>query len=317
MCVAAAAAIISTGASIAGQVISFGAQNKQAWEQRAYNAQVEAQQEKYRAEVIAYQNVVYQQEVDYGHKQLDYQESEFKRQEKFADKATDSIQKNLFAQYATILQRAVEENMASTFQSVDVQKQANAMRAKGQAMADAKGIEGASIEQLLNDVSREAGDQESIIALNRSATQRQLNLEAMGLKASADQQLYNLPIQTFQPIAPLNPPQPVSPVTPAAPVAGPNRGAMVANVVGGVVSGVNTYATWSGQGFKKAIAEPDLYGRPGLGALSHWRTPGRPANCAPARRSDGEGQSGCDQSRCRGAGTAVPRLPRLAAERSE
>ena len=28
MCVAAAAAIISTGASIAGQVISFGAQNK-------------------------------------------------------------------------------------------------------------------------------------------------------------------------------------------------------------------------------------------------------------------------------------------------
>ena len=61
MCVAAAAAIVSTGASIAGSVIGFQAQNKAAWEQRAYNAQVEAQQLKYRAELIRHQNAVYQQ----------------------------------------------------------------------------------------------------------------------------------------------------------------------------------------------------------------------------------------------------------------
>lgn len=254
MCVAAAAAVISTGASIAGQIIGFGAQNKQAWEQRAYNAKVEAQQEKYRAELIKYQNVVYQQEVDHGHKQLDYQRSEFARQDNLVTKARESIQKNLFAQYATLLQRAVEENMATTFQSVENDKSVIAARANGQAAADARGVEGNSLEQLLNDVSREGGDNETILQLNRSATARQLNLEAMGLKASADQQLYNLPIQTFQPSGPINPPSPVSPVQPAAPVAGPNRGAMIANIVGTVSTGMSNYASWSGQSFKQAFS---------------------------------------------------------------
>ena len=184
MCVAAAAAVISTGASIAGQIIGFGAQSKAAWEQRAYNAKVEAQQEKYRAELIQYQNVAYQQEVDHGHKQLGYQRSEFARQDKVVTNARESIQKNLFAQYATLLQRAVEENMATTFQSVENQKNVLAAQAKGQISADARGVEGNSIEQLINDVAREGGDNESILQLNRSATARQLNLEAMGLKAS-------------------------------------------------------------------------------------------------------------------------------------
>jgi hypothetical protein len=253
MCVAAAAAIVSTGASIAGQVIGFNAQNKAAWEQRAYNAQVEAQQLKYRAELIKYQNVVYQQEVDHGHKVLDYQEGEFDRQATFRANAQESIQKNLFAQYATLLQRQVEEGMAFTFENVNASKDAAAMRAKGQVAADARGIEGSSVEQLIDSVSREEGDNLTILQMNRSASQRQLALEAMGLKASADQQLYNLPTQTFQPIAPLNPPQPVSPVQPAAPVAGPNRGAMIANVVGSVVQGASNYASWSGQTMANAF----------------------------------------------------------------
>lgn len=253
MCVAAAAAILSTGASVAGSIIGFQAQNAQAWEQRAYNAKVESINEKYRAELIQYQNVVYQQEVDYGGKMLDYQKGEFSRQEAFQEKAVQSVQKNLFAQYATLLQRAVEEDMSNSFDVMSNDKATMAARAKGQVVADARGIEGSTVEQLINDASRQGGENDTILALNRSATARQLNLEAMGLKASADQQIYNLPVQTFQPMAPLNPPQPVSPVQPAAPVAGPNRGAMIANVVGGVVSGVNNYATWSGQSYKNAF----------------------------------------------------------------
>lgn len=253
MCIAAAAAVVSTGASIAGQIIGFNAQNKAAWEQRAYNAKVEAQQEKYRAELIKYQNVVYQQEVDHGHKMLDYQESEFGRQAEFRKNAQASIEKNLFAQYATLLQRMVEENMAASLNGTGVQRDAQALRAKAQAAADSRGIEGSSVEQIINDVSRQEGENLTVMELNRSATQRQLNLEAMGLKASADQQLYNLPLQTFQPNAPLNPPQPVSPVTPAAPVAGPNRAAMVTNVVGSVVQGMSNYASWSGQTMKSAF----------------------------------------------------------------
>ncbi|MCV9936120.1 hypothetical protein OIU35_07065 [Boseaceae bacterium BT-24-1] len=247
-------AAAGTAASIGGSIMSFGAQNKAAWEQRAYNAKVEAQQEKYRAELIQYQNVVYQQDVDHGHKQLDYQESEFKRQDTLVTNARESIQRNLFAQYATLLQRAVEENMSTTFQTVQNDKSVVAARAKGQVTADARGVEGSSVEQLMNDISRERGDNETILQLNRSATARQLNLEALGLKASADQQLYNLPIQTFQPAGPINPPSPISPVQPAAPVAGPNRGAMMANVVGAVTTGMSNYATWSGQTMKQAFS---------------------------------------------------------------
>ncbi|KRE04666.1 hypothetical protein ASE61_06995 [Bosea sp. Root670] len=253
MCVAAAAAVIGTAAGIGGQIIGYQAQNKAAWEHRAYNAQVEAQQLKYRAELIKYQNVTYQQEVDHGHKVREWKETEFDRQATFRANAQDSIQKNLFAQYATLLQRQVEEGMAFTFDSVNTAKDAAALRAKGQVAADAKGIEGSSIEQLIDDVSRQEGDTRTVMQMNRSATQRQLALEAMGLKASADQQLYNLPTNVFQPEAALNPPQPVNPVSPAAPVASPNKGAVIANVVGSVVSGMSNYASWSGQSMANAF----------------------------------------------------------------
>ena len=254
MCIAAAAAIVSTGASVAGSIIGFHAQNKAAWEQRAYNAKVEAQQEKYRAELIQYQNVVYQQEVDYGYKLHEYKQGEFDRQKTTIANAVKSVEQNLFAQYATLLQRAVEENTAAGIDSFNYARSATATRAKARATADARGTEGSSIDQLINDVSRQDAEAQNIVKMNRSATQRQLNLEALGLKASADQQIYNLPIQTYSPAAPLNPPQPVSPVQPASPVASPSRGAMIANVVGGVVQGMSNYATWSGQTMKQAFS---------------------------------------------------------------
>jgi type II secretory pathway pseudopilin PulG len=254
MCIVAAAAVVGTAASIGGSIMGFQAQNKAAWEQRAYNMKVEAQQERYRAELIEYQNVVYQGEVDHGHKLLDYSEGEFSRQAKFRDNAAESIQKNLFAQYATIFQRAIEENIASAFDVRAVAKEGQAVRAKARAAADSKGVEGASVEAIIDDVSRQEGENRVLLEMNRSATQRQLHLEAMGLKASADQQLYNIPLQTFQPSAPLNPPNPISPVTPAAPVASPSRGAMVANVIGAGVQGLSNYASWSGQTMKQAFS---------------------------------------------------------------
>lgn len=254
MCIVAAAAVVSTGASIGGQLMGYQAQNKAAWEQRAHNAKIEAINEKYRAEIVQHQNVVYQQEVDHGGKMLEYQRSEFDRQGKMVENATESIQKNLFAKYAAILQRQVEEGMATAFDLQANEKAAMAARAKGQVAADAKGIEGSTIEQLIDDVSRQEGDNETILELNRSATMRQLTLEAMGLKANADAALYNLPIQTYNPIPPINPPSPVNPVRPEAPVAGPNRGAMVANVVGAGIQGMSNYATWSGVKFSEAFS---------------------------------------------------------------
>jgi hypothetical protein len=243
----AIAAGVSTAASVGGSIMNFGAQNKAAWEQRAHNAKLEAINEKYRAEVIQYQNVVYQQEVDHGGKMLEHQRSEFDRQGRMVENATVSIQKNLFAKYGQLLQRQIEEGMAAAFDLQANEKAGMANRAKAQVAADAKGIEGSSVEQLIDDVSRQQGDNETVLNLNRSATMRQLTLEAMGLKASADQALYNIPIQTYAPVAPINPPSPVNPVRPEAPVASPNRGAMIANVIGAGVQGVSNYATWSGK----------------------------------------------------------------------
>lgn len=254
MCIVAAAAVVSTAASIGGQVMGFQAQNKASWEQRAHNAKLEAINEKYRAEVIQYQNVVYQQDVDHGGKMLEHQRSEFDRQGRMVENATESIQKNLFAKYGQLLQRQIEEGMAAAFDLQANEKAGLAARAKAQVAADAKGIEGSSVEQLIDDVSRQQGDNETILSLNRSATMRQLTLEAMGLKANADAALYNLPIQTYNPIAPINPPSPVNPVRPEAPVASPNRAAMVANVVGAGIQGMSNYATWSGQKFSEAFS---------------------------------------------------------------
>ncbi len=227
---------------VVGQVMGFQAQNKASWEQRAHNAKLEAINEKYRAELIQYQNVVYQQEVDYGGKMLDHQRSEFDRQGRMVENATESIQKNLFAKYGQ-LQRGWP--LHSIFRPTKRPAWQPALRRRSRPTP--RGSKGPASSSLSTTCRGSRGDNETVLNLNRSATMRQLTLEAMGLKASADQALYNIPIQTYAPVAPINPPSPVNPVRPEAPVASPNRGAMVANVVGAGIQGMSNHATWSGK----------------------------------------------------------------------
>lgn len=253
MCVTAAAAIVSGGASIAGSIFGYNEAKKQALQQQLYNLQAETQEEKYRAELTRYQGVVYKQEIKYGHQVLDWQKSEFARQGEMVEKAQANVNKNLLNNYATLLQRQVEEHMAAAFDIENTERQARKLRASAQVTADARGVEGNSVESVINDVSRQAGEATHILELNRSATMRQLNLEMMGLKASADQALYNIPIQTYGPREPLHPPQPISPTKPAAPVAMPSRSALMVNVVGGVLQGMQNYASWSGQTMRQAF----------------------------------------------------------------
>lgn len=253
MCVTAAAAIISAGTQIAGSVMGYQSQKTQAYQQWLYNAQTTRINEEHRAELIKYQNTVYDQEIDYKGEVLGWQKSEFARQGKMVDNAVKSIEANRFTQYATLLQRQVEEQIAAAFNIDTVERQARKMRASAQVAADSRGVEGPSIEQIINDVSRQEGDAITVLELNRSATMRQLNLEMMGLKASADQALYNIPIQTYGPLDPVQTPAPVPQVQPTAPVPMPSRGAMVTNVVGGVLQGMQNYASWSGQSFRQAF----------------------------------------------------------------
>lgn len=253
MCITAAAAIISAGTSIAGSIMGYNDAKKQGYQQWLYNAQVTRINEEHRVEVIKYQNTVYDQDIKYGREYLGWQKNEFARQERMVETATKQIEQNRFTQYAAMLQRQVEEQIAAALNIETVERQMRKAQASAQATADARGVEGSSIEQLIGDVARQAGDAITVLEMNRSATMRQLNLEMMGLKASADQALYNIPLQTFSPSQPLNPPAPVNPVQPTAPVSMPSRGAMVANVVGGVIQGMQNYASWSGQTMRQAF----------------------------------------------------------------
>ncbi|WP_043879572.1 virion core protein, T7 gp14 family [Azorhizobium caulinodans] len=246
MCtVAAGVGIVQAGTGIFGAIAGNSSATRAAYQQQLYNAQVEAQQERYRAELIRYQNVTYKQDIDYGHEVLSWQKDEFSRQDKLLNRSVGQIEQNRFTQYATMLQRMVEEQIASAFDVQNVDRQSRKMAASAQVKADARGTEGQSIEQIINDVARQAGDATTVLELNRSATMRQLNLEMMGLKAGSDQALYNLNVGTYSPQQPLKAPQPVSPVTPAAPVQMPSSSALAVNVVGSVLSGVNAYNSLS------------------------------------------------------------------------
>lgn len=242
MCtVAAGVAGLQAGAGAFGQISSHNAATRYAYQMQLYNAQAEAQQERYRAELIRYQNVSYKQEIDYGRDVLSWQKDEFSRQDKLLNRSVGQIEQNRFTHYATMLQRMVEEQIASAFDVQNVDRQSRKMAASAQVKADARGTEGQSIEQIINDVARQAGDATTVLELNRSATMRQLNLEMMGLKAGSDQALYNLNVNTYSPREPIKPPPPASPVKPEAPVPTPSSGALAVNVVGSLFSGFNTY----------------------------------------------------------------------------
>jgi hypothetical protein len=252
VCLTAAAAVASTGASIAGQLIGYGEAKKAAYDQQLFNAETTAQEERYRAEFMAYQNVEYRQNIDYKRSVNDFSKSEFDRQKGMIDKAVKGIEANRFGQYAAILQRQVEETIASAFNLDTIGKEGRKAAARARVEGAERGS-GSSIEQVIADVSRQAGEAVTIMEMNRSGTMRQLALEAQGIKANMDQALYNIPVQVFGPSGPLTPPSPVRHAQPAAPVPQPSMAATLVNLTGSVVQGMSNYASWSGQSVKSAF----------------------------------------------------------------
>ncbi|MBE7185480.1 MAG: hypothetical protein INR68_13875 [Methylobacterium mesophilicum] len=245
MCVGVMAAA-TTALSAGGQVAGFLGAKKAAAEQNLYNMKVETQQLQYRVELTNYNNKTYEQDIKYGGEVLDYQKNEFRRQNETLDRATTNIQDNYFVQVGTLMKRMVEENISAAFQMDDVAKASRKEKASRQVQADARGVEGNSVEAVISDVARQEGDAITVMEMNRSATQRQLMLEAMQLKTSADGAIMNLPVNTYQPLAPAQPPAPISPVAPAPKMNGPSVGSLVTGIAGSFVDGANNYASWSG-----------------------------------------------------------------------
>ncbi|WP_285295781.1 virion core protein, T7 gp14 family [Aureimonas altamirensis] len=164
--------------------------------------------------------------------------------------ARKSIESNRVAAYGQIMQRQIEEAIASAFDMNTVERQSLQMQRQSEARMADRGIEGSTAEQLLNDIQRQEGDAIAVLDMNRSATQRQLFLEATGLKASFDQQLYNMQMGTVAPMQPIQTPQPISPVSPSAPVAQPSLAAAGFNMLGGVVQGMQSVSAWNNERIK-------------------------------------------------------------------
>jgi hypothetical protein len=219
----------------------------------AHNALVDRQNTQHYKEVLKYQTKQYELDTQYAWDMFKFQQSEWDRQSQFLERAGDQIERNLLSNYSQMIQRQIEEQMASAFGLQTAERQSRAERAQAQVMADARGVEGNSVDSLIADIARHEGESATVIALNRSATSRQLMMEAMGLKASADADFNKLPIKSWSTLAPVNTPAPVSPVAPQPPVAQPNVGAAVANIVGGVTQGFVNYANWSGQSVSQAF----------------------------------------------------------------
>lgn len=253
MCPPAALALVSTAASVGGTVMGFMGQQANARAQMAHNALVDRQNTQHFKEVLKWQTEQYREDTAHAWRMFEFTKQEWDRQEQFLNRAGEQIEQNLINKFGANLLQQIEQNMASAFSAEDISRQGRRARAEAQVMADMRGVEGNSVDAILQNINFQEGEATTMVDLNRSATQRQLVLEAMGLKAEADANFLNLPMKTFAPQQAVAPPQPVSPVAPQAPVPQPNAGAMIANVVGGVAQGFVNYANWSGQSVAQAF----------------------------------------------------------------
>jgi len=154
---------------------------------------------------------------------------------------------------------------------------------KAQAQVVAAGMEGASVDRLVNDYDRQLGDFRALQQINQNFRERQYTREQAGLvagylsKYNSQQfykpQPYQDPIRPFAPLPTLVMPQP-----PSMTGAGPSQMAAGLGVGNAVMGGINTgLSVWQGlQQFTSSGKPggsfgvggvPDLPGLSGAGAL--------------------------------------------------
>lgn len=235
-------AAIGGAISIGTSLLSYNAQKAQSAKDNAYNLQVQATQEAYRADLLKYGNTVYEQEIDYGNEVLSYQKAEFGRQVDLVEKAQAGIEKNYLAKVGTLLQRRVEETMAFALGVNDVADEGRKQRSTIAAKSADRGLEGVSVEAVLGDISRQEGEAITSLTMTEEAKQRQFIVDGASLKAEADSQRLNTVVRTYNPTAPVQAPSPVNPVTPAAQRSDPSVGTLIAGIGAGVGNSVASAA---------------------------------------------------------------------------
>jgi hypothetical protein len=217
---------------------------------RAAALQRQAVEEKYRTDMYKYGNETYAQDVKFGEETLEYQKTEFDRQGRMIDKARAGIEKNYINKVGQLLQQQVEEEIALAFTDEKLNTEGRSARSTAAVKAGDRGFEGASVDAVMDDISRQEGESLTIVDLNRQAGARQKTWEALGLKAESDDRLFNLQTQTYNPSGPIKTPGPAGAVMPAAPLSKPSSGALAINIGTSVLGGLNSAVaskSWNGK----------------------------------------------------------------------
>lgn len=250
--------IATLAVGVAGAAASYGQGQQNAAKSNAANLQRQAVEEKYRVDMYKHGTEIYNQDIKFGGQVLEYQKTEFDRQGRMIEKARDGLETNYIRKVGQLLQRQVEEEMALAFQDDSVARQGREARGTAVVDADKRGVEGNSVDAVLDNISRQQGEAMTIVDLNRQAGRQQSMWDALGLKAENDERLYSLQVQTYNPSAPIQAPGPAGAVAPAQRVSGPSTGSLLLGIGSSVLDAGKSAITnksWDGSlsGLSKAF----------------------------------------------------------------
>lgn len=243
LAIAGASFALQAGQSIM-QAQAAGKAAKQ--QQRQQDTEMWAQiADRFRA--IEYAEEQYARDMSFARETLDYAQAEFSRQTKTVERGRETIQRNTSDEVSAVLARQIEEDMALILGARETSRAATGNRATLRAQAGDRGVEGNSVEAIIQDVSRQEGDALNVQAMNRSASDRMLTRQAITTRAQGTQQMMGMGVQTMAPQSQVRVAAPMASIVQQAPVARPNTTLQMAMGIGNAAVGAfNSYNRLAG-----------------------------------------------------------------------
>lgn len=215
-------------------------------QQRQQDATTRAQIDD-RMRAISYAEEQFARDLSFARETLDYSQTEFARQTTVVNRGRETIQRNTSDEVSAVLIRQVEEDMALILGARETSRAATSRRGMLRAQAGDRGVEGNSVEAIIQDVSRQEGEALNVQAMNRSASDRMLTRQAITTRAQGTQAMFNMGVQTMAPQSQVRVAAPMASIVQQAPVARPNTGLAIAMGIGNAAVGAfNSYNRLSG-----------------------------------------------------------------------
>lgn len=200
-----------------------------------------------RMRAIEYAEEQFTRDMSFAQETLDYSQSEFSRQTKTVERGRETVQRNTSDEVSAVLARQIEEDMALILGARETSRAATSGRATLRAQAGDRGVEGNSVEAIIQDVSRQEGEALNVQAMNRSASDRMLTRQAVVTRAQGTQTMMNMGVQTMAPQSQVRVAAPMASLVQRSPVPQPNVALQMALGIGGAAVGAfNSYNTLSG-----------------------------------------------------------------------